>query len=206
MHKMTNTFVRQPTRIIKPLHCSGPSLNSSSTGQKILCSYGKRSFTTTLTGAGCCRHGQLWTNLIYEECWFWDTEPCSPAEFYRYLLCGRCLWNVGDFYRTIRRNIPEGTLHRQCCTNLKSSIIQSGVHLKDLFSLHLFQMSPYVYFCATGGGLILTKMLYIFLFTRCKSPCIEQIKTKFIQAGGETLLSEVLELWNCILNKEELPQ
>jgi hypothetical protein len=29
--------------------------------------------------------------------------------------------------------------------NLKSGIIQSGDHLKDLFSLHLFQMFPFVY-------------------------------------------------------------
>lgn len=39
-----------------------------------------------------------------------------------------------------------------------------------------------------------------------KPPGIDQILTKLIQTGGETLHSEIHENINCIWMKEELPQ
>jgi hypothetical protein len=39
----------------------------------------------------------------------------------------------------------------------------------------------------------------------CKSPGIDQIPAELIQAGGNTLCSEIHKLINCIWNKEELP-
>jgi hypothetical protein len=42
-------------------------------------------------------------------------------------------------------------------------------------------------------------------YTR-KSPGIDQILAELIQAGGETLHSEIRKLFNSIWNKEELPQ
>jgi hypothetical protein len=41
---------------------------------------------------------------------------------------------------------------------------------------------------------------------RYKSPGIDQIPADLIQAGGNTLCSEVHKLINCIWNKEELPE
>jgi hypothetical protein len=41
---------------------------------------------------------------------------------------------------------------------------------------------------------------------RYKSPGIDQIPAELIQAGGETLSSEIHKLINCIWNKEELPE
>jgi hypothetical protein len=41
---------------------------------------------------------------------------------------------------------------------------------------------------------------------RYKSPGIDQIPAELIQAGGNTLLSEIHKLINCIWNKEELPE
>jgi hypothetical protein len=38
-----------------------------------------------------------------------------------------------------------------------------------------------------------------------KSPGSDQILAELIQAGGETLQSEIHKLINCILSKEELP-
>jgi hypothetical protein len=39
-----------------------------------------------------------------------------------------------------------------------------------------------------------------------KSQSINQILAELIQAGGNTLCSEILKLVNCILNREELPE
>jgi hypothetical protein len=41
---------------------------------------------------------------------------------------------------------------------------------------------------------------------RYKSPGIDQILAELIQAGGNTLHSEIHKLINCIWNKEELPE
>jgi hypothetical protein len=41
---------------------------------------------------------------------------------------------------------------------------------------------------------------------RYKSPGIDQIPTKLIQAGGNTSRSEIHKLINCIWNKEEFPE
>jgi hypothetical protein len=41
---------------------------------------------------------------------------------------------------------------------------------------------------------------------RYKSPGIDQILTELIQAGGNTLRSEIHKLINFIWNKEELPE
>jgi hypothetical protein len=41
---------------------------------------------------------------------------------------------------------------------------------------------------------------------RYKSPGSDQIPAQLIQAGGETLWSEILKLVNSIWNKEELPE
>jgi hypothetical protein len=41
---------------------------------------------------------------------------------------------------------------------------------------------------------------------RYKSPGIYQIPAELIQAGGETLRSEIHKPVNCIWNKEELPE
>jgi hypothetical protein len=41
---------------------------------------------------------------------------------------------------------------------------------------------------------------------RCKSLGTDQIPTELIQAGGNTLFSEIHKLRNYIWNKEELPQ
>jgi hypothetical protein len=41
---------------------------------------------------------------------------------------------------------------------------------------------------------------------RYKSPGIDQILADLIQAGGETLRSEIHKLINCVWNKEELPE
>jgi hypothetical protein len=41
---------------------------------------------------------------------------------------------------------------------------------------------------------------------RYKSPGIDQIPAELIQAGGNTLRSEIHKLINCIWNKEELPE
>jgi hypothetical protein len=41
---------------------------------------------------------------------------------------------------------------------------------------------------------------------RYKSPGIDQIPVELIQAGGNTLDSEIHKLINCIWNKEELPE
>jgi hypothetical protein len=41
---------------------------------------------------------------------------------------------------------------------------------------------------------------------RYKSPGIYQIPAELIQAGGNTLRSEIHKLINCIWNKEELPE
>jgi hypothetical protein len=38
-----------------------------------------------------------------------------------------------------------------------------------------------------------------------KSPIIDQVPAELIQAGGETLRSEIHKLVNSICNKEELP-
>jgi hypothetical protein len=40
---------------------------------------------------------------------------------------------------------------------------------------------------------------------RCKSPGADQIPAELIQAGGETLHSEIPKLIKLIWNKEELP-
>jgi hypothetical protein len=40
---------------------------------------------------------------------------------------------------------------------------------------------------------------------RCKSPGVDQIPEELIQAGGETLCSEIHKLINSIWSKEELP-
>jgi hypothetical protein len=41
---------------------------------------------------------------------------------------------------------------------------------------------------------------------RYKSPGIDQIPAQLIQAGGNTLCSEIHKIINCIWNKEELPE
>jgi hypothetical protein len=41
---------------------------------------------------------------------------------------------------------------------------------------------------------------------RYKSPGTDQIPAELIQAGGNTLRSEIHKLFNCIWNKEELPE
>jgi hypothetical protein len=41
---------------------------------------------------------------------------------------------------------------------------------------------------------------------RYKSPGTDQIPAELIQAGGNTLRSEIHKLINCIWNKEELPE
>jgi hypothetical protein len=41
---------------------------------------------------------------------------------------------------------------------------------------------------------------------RYKSPGIDQIPAELIQAGGNTLRSEIHKLINCVWNKEELPE
>jgi hypothetical protein len=41
---------------------------------------------------------------------------------------------------------------------------------------------------------------------RYKSPGIDQIRAEMIQAGGETLCSEILKLLKSFWNKEELPE
>jgi hypothetical protein len=41
---------------------------------------------------------------------------------------------------------------------------------------------------------------------RYKSPGVDQIPAELIQAGGETLRSEIRKLIKLIWNKEELPQ
>jgi hypothetical protein len=41
---------------------------------------------------------------------------------------------------------------------------------------------------------------------RYKSPDIDQILAELIQAGGNTLHSEIHKLIHCICNKEKLPQ
>jgi hypothetical protein len=41
---------------------------------------------------------------------------------------------------------------------------------------------------------------------RYKSPGVDQIPAELIQAGGNTLRSEIHKLINCIWNKEELPE
>jgi hypothetical protein len=41
---------------------------------------------------------------------------------------------------------------------------------------------------------------------RYKSPGIDQIPAELVQAGGDTLRSELHKLINCIWNKEELPE
>jgi hypothetical protein len=40
---------------------------------------------------------------------------------------------------------------------------------------------------------------------RYKSSCIDQILAELIQAGGNTLCSEIHKLFHCVWNKEELP-
>jgi hypothetical protein len=39
-----------------------------------------------------------------------------------------------------------------------------------------------------------------------KSPGVNQIPAELVQAGGDTLHSEIHRLINCIWNKEELPE
>jgi hypothetical protein len=41
---------------------------------------------------------------------------------------------------------------------------------------------------------------------RYKSPGIDQIPAELLQAGGNTIRSEIHKLFNCIWNKEELPE
>jgi hypothetical protein len=41
---------------------------------------------------------------------------------------------------------------------------------------------------------------------KCKSPGSDQVPAELIQAGGETLQSEIHKLINCIWSKEELPE
>jgi hypothetical protein len=41
---------------------------------------------------------------------------------------------------------------------------------------------------------------------RYKSPGIDQIPVKLIQAGGNTFRPEIHKLINCIWNKKELPE
>jgi hypothetical protein len=43
------------------------------------------------------------------------------------------------------------------------------------------------------------------MFLKCKSPGWVQIPSELIQAGGETLVSEIHKLIHAIWNKEELP-